>query len=199
MAVNEPTVAWPTLREVARAAAQAGMPLGVLTNGYMQPEIADEMGALRRRVAPCGHARHPERGGRGPVKIGLIDVGEWQTTVDFRTGATVVTADPLGEMGRGLLSAHPYPSDMVPHACRWVTDTALDVYARYAPPFVLLVYANGFSPAVLRPTDEADCAAQRQEVFDEAARFLAETGSAPGTTPASCPTGAAPRRSRGHL
>lgn len=45
-AVNEPTVAWPTLREVARAAGAAGMPFGVLTNGYMQPEIAEEMGTL---------------------------------------------------------------------------------------------------------------------------------------------------------
>jgi len=44
--VNEPTVAWPTLREVACTARAASMPFGVLTNGYMQPEVAEEMGDL---------------------------------------------------------------------------------------------------------------------------------------------------------
>lgn len=45
-AINEPTVAWPSLREVAQAAAQAGMPFGLLTNGFMSPEVAAEMGEL---------------------------------------------------------------------------------------------------------------------------------------------------------
>ena len=43
-AVNEPTVALPTLLEVAKAGREAGVPVGVLTNGYMQPDVAAEMG-----------------------------------------------------------------------------------------------------------------------------------------------------------
>jgi pyruvate formate lyase activating enzyme len=42
--VNEPTVALPTLLELAQVASRAGLPVGVLTNGYMQPEVAEEMG-----------------------------------------------------------------------------------------------------------------------------------------------------------
>lgn len=42
--VNEPTVALPTLLRVAAAAKKQGLPVGVLTNGYMQPEVAQEMG-----------------------------------------------------------------------------------------------------------------------------------------------------------
>jgi len=42
-AVNEPTVAWPTLVELAQVAARAGLPLGVLTNGYVPAEIAEQM------------------------------------------------------------------------------------------------------------------------------------------------------------
>lgn len=42
--INEPTVAFPSLVELAGVAKAAGMPTGVLTNGYMQPEIAEAMG-----------------------------------------------------------------------------------------------------------------------------------------------------------
>ena len=43
-AVNEPTVAFPSLMELAKVASAEGMPVGVLTNGYMQPDVAVEMG-----------------------------------------------------------------------------------------------------------------------------------------------------------
>lgn len=43
-AINEPTVALPTLFELAGVAAKANVPVGVLTNGYMTEDIAEEMG-----------------------------------------------------------------------------------------------------------------------------------------------------------
>lgn len=42
--VNEPTVALPTLLELAPVARTAGLPVGLLTNGYMQPEVAVQIG-----------------------------------------------------------------------------------------------------------------------------------------------------------
>lgn len=42
-AINEPTVALPTLLELAHVASAAGLPVGVLTNGYVTPEAAEEM------------------------------------------------------------------------------------------------------------------------------------------------------------
>jgi pyruvate-formate lyase-activating enzyme len=42
--VNESTVALPTLLALSSVARTAGLPIGVLTNGYMQPEIAIQMG-----------------------------------------------------------------------------------------------------------------------------------------------------------
>ena len=48
--INEPTVAWPTLRELSAVAEQAGYPLGVLTNGYMSSDVAVEMGKACRFV-----------------------------------------------------------------------------------------------------------------------------------------------------
>jgi pyruvate-formate lyase-activating enzyme len=43
-AINEPLVALPTLLELARATRAAGIPLGVLTNGYTSPDVAAAMG-----------------------------------------------------------------------------------------------------------------------------------------------------------
>jgi len=43
-AINEPTVALPTLLELAQVASEAGLPVGVLTNGYMAADLAEEMG-----------------------------------------------------------------------------------------------------------------------------------------------------------
>lgn len=42
--VNEPTVSWPSLLELAAEAHKCGILMGCLTNGYMTPEIAREMG-----------------------------------------------------------------------------------------------------------------------------------------------------------
>lgn len=42
-AINEPAVALPTLFELAHVAAVAGLPVGVLTNGYETTEVAEEM------------------------------------------------------------------------------------------------------------------------------------------------------------
>ncbi len=44
--VNEPTVSLPTLVELSRAARQAGMPLGCLTNGYMTEEATATMAEI---------------------------------------------------------------------------------------------------------------------------------------------------------
>ncbi len=43
-AINEPTVALPTLFKLARVAAEANIPVGVLTNGYTPPDVAAQMG-----------------------------------------------------------------------------------------------------------------------------------------------------------
>ena len=48
--INEPTVSWPTLLELSAAAEQAGLPLGVLTNGYMTADVAAQMGRACRFV-----------------------------------------------------------------------------------------------------------------------------------------------------
>jgi len=49
-AVNEPTVALPSLLELAALAEPAGFPVGVLTNGYIPAAMAEEMARAFRFV-----------------------------------------------------------------------------------------------------------------------------------------------------
>ena len=106
------------------------------------------------------------------MKIGLIDVGEWQTMVDFKTGRATTAHHPLADLAAELLSAHPYPGDLTGQGDRWVTDTALDLNARYAPDFFLLIYANLYFPAVFSPQSEQEHAAQILQTFEQITRFL---------------------------
>jgi hypothetical protein len=113
------------------------------------------------------------------MQIGLIDVVEWQTTVDFRTGRQVEIEHPLVNLAAQILRAHPYPGDLTGAGDRWVTDTALDLNARYVPDFMLLVYANLYFPAVFSPLSEEERAAQIAQTFGQIERFLEESGFAP--------------------
>jgi hypothetical protein len=113
------------------------------------------------------------------MEIGLIDVVEWQTAVDFRTGRPVVVDHPRVDLAAKVLRAHPYPGDLTGEGDRWVTDTALDLHARYAPDFVLLTYANLYFPAVFSPLGEAERAAQIAQTFEQIERFLNESVFAP--------------------
>lgn len=113
------------------------------------------------------------------MKIGLIDVVEWQTAVDFRTGRPVEVAHPLADLAAEVLRAHPYPGDLTGAGDHWVTDTALDLNARYEPDLMLLVYANLYFPAVFSPLSEEEHAAQTARTFGQIARFLGESGFVP--------------------
>lgn len=112
------------------------------------------------------------------MKAALIDVKEWQTMLDLRTGETVSPAHPLLTLASEVLRTHPYPGDMAPGGARWVTDVALEMNERYEPQFMLLVYANASFPAAYG-SGEAGAAAGQQDVFAEIERFLACSGFAP--------------------
>jgi hypothetical protein len=113
------------------------------------------------------------------MKIGLIDVVEWQTAVDFRTGRSIAVDHPLANVAAELLRAHPYPGDLTGEGDRWVTDTALDLDARYAPDLMLLIYAGLYFPAVFSPLGEEERIAQIAQTFGQIERFLDGSGFAP--------------------
>jgi len=93
-AVNEPTVAWPTLREAAQAASRAGIPFGVLTNGYMQPEVAEEMGALCAFVNVSLKGFHDEfyrqHVGLGGVEVVLRNIAKLRALTHIEISTPII-------------------------------------------------------------------------------------------------------------
>ena len=55
------------------------------------------------------------------MRIGLIDVIDWQTTVDFLDGRPIELEHPLAALAGELLAGHRYPGDLTPGASGWVT------------------------------------------------------------------------------
>ena len=73
--------------------------------------------------------------------IGVIDVIDWQTVVDLRTGTGISSDGPLIRLAREVQRNHPYPGDQSPRCSGWVTETALELCHRYHPDLVILDYA----------------------------------------------------------
>ncbi|NLD74970.1 MAG: hypothetical protein GX649_19905 [Chloroflexi bacterium] len=113
------------------------------------------------------------------MDLGLIDVVEWQTTVDLRTGRAVEAEHPLLDLGRRLAREYPYPGDLAGGGDRWVTDVAIAVDRAYRPGLMCLDYAGLYFPPMFgrRGLDEQE--ASVGATFREIDRLVAETGFQP--------------------
>lgn len=106
------------------------------------------------------------------MHVGLIDVVDWQTTVDFSDGRPVECSHPRAELCKAMLARHPYPGDLSGAGSQWVTDTALDLVQLYEPRFLMLTYASLFFAAMFSPQGESERLAMVGREFAEIQRFL---------------------------
>ncbi len=113
------------------------------------------------------------------MEVALIDVVEWQTRVDSRTGQPVELQHPRLDIAAQVCAAHPYPGDLTMAGASWVTDTALDLNDRYAPDFFFLDYASLYLQSLFRPEDKQEQASRASSLFAEIRRFLDATGFEP--------------------
>lgn len=140
--------------------------------------MRNEPKSIRTGVDDRGTRPTSMKGGLDTMRIGLIDVIDWQTEVDFKSGRSVKVKHPLVDMAGEVLRKHPYPGDLTPGASRWVTDAALDINSRYQPNLMLLTYSRIFFSSLFQPSDKAEQAARIRETFDEVQRFLEISGFA---------------------
>jgi hypothetical protein len=109
----------------------------------------------------------------------IVDARQWQKTFDLRTGENTDGDGAISRMVRGVLARRPYPGDMAPAADRWVTDTALDLAAVWKPRLVCLSYARPYFAQRVMPFSGEEARKTILEAFEEAGRFVAESGYAP--------------------
>ncbi len=77
------------------------------------------------------------------MSIGIIDVVEWQTTLDMRTGRRVEAEGPLVDLAGEILALHPpYPGDLDPKNLDWISGIARDLDEKYRPRFLMLTYGQ---------------------------------------------------------
>lgn len=114
------------------------------------------------------------------MRIGLIDVIDWQARVDFKSGRPVNIKHPMLDMAGEVLRKHPYPGDLsAGGVSRWVTDTAQDIQNRYLPDLMVLSYAGIYFSSAFSPPSEAHRTALIRETFDDIQRFLDVSGFKP--------------------
>ncbi len=110
------------------------------------------------------------------MSLGIVDVREWQSVLDLKTGKKTARRHPCLELMQKVLGRHPYPGDLNREGNRWVTDTALDLLAQRDKEFMFLAYAQHYFCSRFVPLSKEDKATLYAEVFEEVARFRRESG-----------------------
>lgn len=110
------------------------------------------------------------------MSTAIVDVREWQNTLDLRTGKKVCDDTPVSDMVRDLLKKHPYPGDVDMKSNQWVTDTALDLIGSYHPQLVFLSYAQQYFSLRFSPLEKVEREKMIDAVFAEVERFTRESG-----------------------
>jgi len=109
----------------------------------------------------------------------LVDARQWQNLLNFRTGEKINRDNDATLMTRRILAQRPYPGDMEHAANCWVTDTALDLVAAYQPRLACLSYARQYFAQRVEQLNEDQVSRMVAEVFEEAERFVRESGFTP--------------------
>lgn len=121
-------------------------------------------------------------GRRGVImKLGIIDVREWQTIVDFKTGRKVPLikqSDVIYKISN-LLKMHPFPGDTDPGNSAWVTDVALELNGFYHPDFMFLSYSQPFFTSAFQQLSDKEWQTILISVKNEVSRFIAGSGFLP--------------------
>lgn len=113
------------------------------------------------------------------MSVGVIDVREWQTTVDFATGEKVEATGELVGLAKKLIANRYYPGDTDRKGIRWVTDTALDLVTAYQPDFLFLSYAQPYFYSLYREYREEEWEEICSSIFTEIERLVIQTEYVP--------------------
>lgn len=111
--------------------------------------------------------------------IGVIDVTDWQTTVDLRTGRGISAEGSLVEIAHRIQADHRYPGDRSTESISWVTDTALDLCRRSTPGLMVLSYAYPYLIRLFAAPKQTEWREIVEMTLSEIDRFVEEAGLIP--------------------
>lgn len=78
------------------------------------------------------------------MSLGIIDVREWQVTVDFETGLKKPIKNDRTEIAKKIITGKYYPGDMDDSGIEWVRKMAVELNEYYKPNFMFLNFAQPY-------------------------------------------------------
>jgi len=109
------------------------------------------------------------------MSTGIIDVRDWQVTVDFQTGNKIELENELTGMVREIIQNNRYPGDMDLRGIDWVTDMGLRLADKYNPDFMFLSYAQPYFFSAYGQGTPGEWESVMKRIFDNVEKFLAGT------------------------
>ena len=106
----------------------------------------------------------------------IIDVREWQTTVDMLTGYPCGTDFPEYNALSALAAKYPYPGDKGTAGIKWVYDMAREFQYLRDPDFMCLTLPQIAIAGKHRPMSDSDRTACLSEITESTASFAAKYG-----------------------
>jgi hypothetical protein len=113
------------------------------------------------------------------MRAGIVDVTDWQITLNLEDGRPAEVESPLADLAKGIVAAHPFPGDLDIDSARWVVDVAMELIAGHDPDFAMLVLTNPFFSGVYQPTSDGEYAELVGKLFQQIDRFVDESGFTP--------------------
>ncbi len=114
-------------------------------------------------------------------RIAIIDVGEWQTNLDFRNGKKIhpPPIKPEVQVLQKLMRAHPYPGDLSPDSLAWVSNVGLGLIHLFNPNFIFLSYATPFFLSTFALPERYNWSELAHQCLAQANNFARATGFTP--------------------
>lgn len=110
---------------------------------------------------------------------GIIDVREWQTTIDLETGKKCEIDNEIATIARNIICKNFYPGDLDSKSIEWIKDVALEVNSAYEPDFMLISFAQPYFMSCFKQVSTGEWHRVIGHIFDNIEVFLDRSGFTP--------------------
>ena len=100
------------------------------------------------------------------MSIGVIDVVEWQTVVDFETGRKSNKHSEMIDMVKRILKNRNYPGDLDIKSVDWTVEMALELVNEYKPELMFMIFGTPFFHSAFRQIPKSQWQVIVDKVFD---------------------------------
>ncbi len=110
---------------------------------------------------------------------GIIDVREWQTTINLETGRKYEIDNEIISLAKDIISRNYYPGDLESKSIEWIKDVALEVNNAYEPDFMFMNFAQPYFMSCFKQVSADEWHKMIDHIFDSIKIFLDESGFIP--------------------